>query len=46
MEHFVFVAASVYNNTLITHSITQQEHWRYQAQQSTMYQNDPSKKEI
>ena len=46
MEQFVLVPASLYNKSLITHSVTKQEHPKYQPSQNPTYQIDSLKKEI
>ena len=46
MEQFVFFPASVYNKSLITHSVTKQELPKYQPSQNSTYQIDSLKKEI
>ena len=46
MEQFVLVRASVYNKSLITQSITKQQHPKHQPSQNPSYQVDSLKKEI
>ena len=46
MEQFVLVPASVYNNSLITQSVTKQEFPKYQPSQNPTCQVDSLKKEI
>ena len=46
MEHFFLVAASVYNKSLITQSVTKQELPKYQPSENRTYQVDSLKKEI
>ena len=46
MDQFVLVAASVYNKSLITQSVTKQELPKYQASQNRTYQIELLKKEI
>ena len=46
MEQFVFVPASVYNKSLITQSVTNQELPKYQPVQNPTYQVDSLKTEI
>ena len=46
MDQFVLVPASVYNKSLITQSITKQEHPKYQLSQDPTYHSDSLKKEI
>ena len=46
MEQFVLVPASVYNKSLITHSVTKQKLPKYQPSQNPTYQVDSLKTEI
>ena len=46
MEQFVLVTASIYNQSLITQSVTKQELPKYQPSQNPTYQVDSLKKEI
>ena len=46
MDQFVRVAASVYNKSLITQSVTKQELPKYKPSQNPTYQIDSLKKEI
>ena len=46
MEKFVFVAASVYNKSLINRSVSKQELPKYNSSQNPTYQIDSPKKEI
>ena len=46
MDQFVLVPASVYNKSLITHSVTKQALPKYQPSQNHTYQIDSLKKEI
>ena len=46
MDQFVLVPASVYNKSLITHSVTKQELPKCQLLQNPTYQIDSLKKEI
>ena len=46
MEQFVHVPASVYNKSLITQSVTKQEHPKYHHSKNPSYQIDSLKKEI
>ena len=46
MDQFVLVSASVYNKSLITQSVTNQELPKYQPSQNPTYQIDSLKKEI
>ena len=46
MEQFVLVPASVYNKSLITQSVTEQELPKYQPSQNPTYQVDSLKKEM
>ena len=46
MEQFVLVRASVYNKSLITHSVTKQELPKYQPLHNPTYQIDSLKREI
>ena len=46
MDQFVLVPASVYNESLITQSVTKQELPKYQPSQNPTYQIDSVKKEI
>ena len=46
MDQFVLVPASVYNKSLITQPVTQQELPKYQPSQNPTYQIDSLKKEI
>ena len=46
MDQFVLVPASVYNKSLITHSVTKQELPKYQPSQNPTNQNDSLKREI
>ena len=46
MEQFVLVPATVYNKTLITQSVTEQEFPKYQTLQNPTYQVDSLEKEI
>ena len=46
MEHFGLIPASLYNKSLITHSVTKQELPKYQPLKNPTYQIDSVKKEI
>ena len=46
MEQFVLVAASVYNNSVTTQSVTKQELLEYKAEQPPTYQIDSLKRDI
>ena len=46
MDQFVLVPASVYNESLITQSVTKQKLPKYQPSQNPTYQIDSLKKEI
>ena len=46
MEQFVLVPASVYNKSVITQSVTQQELLKYKAEQPPTYQIDSLKRDI
>ena len=46
MQQFVLLPASVYNKSLITQSVTKQEHSNYQPSQNPTYQVDSLKKEM
>ena len=46
MEQFVLVAASVYNNSVTTQSVTKQELPKFKAEQPPTYQIDSLKRDI
>ena len=46
MEQFVFVPASVYNQSVTTQSVTKQEFSKYKAEQPPTYQGDSLKRDI
>ena len=46
MEQFVLVAASVYNKSVTTQSVTKQELPKYKAEQPPSYQTDSIKRDI
>ena len=46
MEQFVLVPASVYNKSVTTQSVTEQELPKYKAEQPSTYQNDSLKRDI